>query len=144
MTFQLVDDGDAHQALAGRPPPGTEVLLPLIEDQRPRQRGSSSWSSAGAGERRGPGRPRVPTFRNSRSSRFRFDTLGARRFGEATTANVDRRFAIVLDNKIISAPVIKEPIIGGSGDHHRQLHQRRGPRPGDRCCAPAPCRRRSR
>ena len=46
---------------------------------------------------------------------FRFDSLGGRRFGEATRTNVGRLFAIVLDNKIISAPVIREPILGGSG-----------------------------
>ena len=36
-------------------------------------------------------------------------------FGEATQENVNRRFAIVLDNQVITAPVIREPIIGGSG-----------------------------
>ena len=46
---------------------------------------------------------------------FQFDAQGARRFGDATTANVGRRFAIVLDDKVISAPVINEPIITGSG-----------------------------
>ena len=46
---------------------------------------------------------------------FRFDPLGARRFGNVTRRNVKRPFAIVLDNKVISAPVIQEPILGGSG-----------------------------
>lgn len=46
---------------------------------------------------------------------FRFDTSGARRFGKATQENVGRPFAIVLDNKVISAPVIREPILGGTG-----------------------------
>jgi preprotein translocase subunit SecD len=46
---------------------------------------------------------------------FRFNTSGARKFAEATQANVGRPFAIVLDNKVISAPVIREPILGGSG-----------------------------
>ena len=46
---------------------------------------------------------------------FRFNKIGARKFGEATTENVGKRFAIVLDEQIISAPVIKEPIMGGSG-----------------------------
>jgi preprotein translocase subunit SecD len=46
---------------------------------------------------------------------FRFDSVGARRFGETTRANVQRPFAIVLDGKVISAPVIREPILGGSG-----------------------------
>lgn len=46
---------------------------------------------------------------------FRFDSLGGRRFGEATRSNVGRLFAIVLDGKVISAPVIREPITGGQG-----------------------------
>ena len=46
---------------------------------------------------------------------FKFDSRGARWFGEATKANVGKLFAIVLDNKVISAPVIREPILGGSG-----------------------------
>jgi SecD/SecF fusion protein len=46
---------------------------------------------------------------------FRFDSAGARLFGEITRDNVGRQFAIVLDGKVISAPVIQEPITGGSG-----------------------------
>ena len=46
---------------------------------------------------------------------FRFDTVGGRRFGKATTENVGRPFAIVLDGKVISAPVIQTAILGGSG-----------------------------
>lgn len=46
---------------------------------------------------------------------FRFDSVGARRFGDATSKNVGKPFAIILDGKVISAPVIREPILGGSG-----------------------------
>src|SRR5204863_4301993 len=46
---------------------------------------------------------------------FKFNTVGARKFGQATQQNVNRPFAIVLDNEVISAPVIREPILGGSG-----------------------------
>ena len=46
---------------------------------------------------------------------FRFNTSGARKFAEVTQANVGKPFAIVLDNQVISAPVIREPILGGSG-----------------------------
>ncbi len=46
---------------------------------------------------------------------FKFNTAGARKFGRATTENVGLPFAIVLDNEVISAPVIREPITGGSG-----------------------------
>jgi preprotein translocase subunit SecD len=46
---------------------------------------------------------------------FRFNTSGARKFATATLENVGQPFAIVLDNEVISAPVIREPITGGSG-----------------------------
>ncbi|MBL8590192.1 MAG: protein translocase subunit SecD [Methylobacteriaceae bacterium] len=46
---------------------------------------------------------------------FRFNIRGGQRFGEATAANVGRPFAIVLDNKVISAPRILSPITGGAG-----------------------------
>jgi len=56
------------------------------------------------------------TFQNNEAVvSFRFDTAGAKRFGDATRDNVGKPFAIVLDNKVISAPVIKEAILGGSG-----------------------------
>jgi preprotein translocase subunit SecD len=46
---------------------------------------------------------------------FRFNNAGARKFGTYTRDHVGQRFAIVLDDKVISAPVIREPILGGSG-----------------------------
>jgi len=46
---------------------------------------------------------------------FRFNNRGARLFGRFTAKNVGRPFAIVLDNKVLSAPVIQTPILGGSG-----------------------------
>ncbi|MFO1090081.1 MAG: protein translocase subunit SecD [Hyphomicrobiales bacterium] len=46
---------------------------------------------------------------------FRFNQQGALRFGQLTRDNVGRPFAIVLDNQIVSAPRINEPILGGSG-----------------------------
>jgi protein-export membrane protein SecD len=46
---------------------------------------------------------------------FSLNSVGAREFGDVTTANVGKLFAIVLDGKIIEAPVIREPITGGSG-----------------------------
>lgn len=46
---------------------------------------------------------------------FKFNRLGAQKFGEITQKNIDRRFAVVLDNKVITAPVIRSAILGGSG-----------------------------
>ncbi|MBD1172808.1 protein translocase subunit SecD [Pelagibacterales bacterium SAG-MED05] len=59
-----------------------------------------------------------PNF-NNQSNRptvsFTLDRLGAQKFGRATTDNVGKRLAIILDGKIISAPSINEAIISGSG-----------------------------
>ncbi len=46
---------------------------------------------------------------------FKFDTVGGKKFGEVTKENVGSRLAIVLDNEVISAPVIQTAILGGSG-----------------------------
>ena len=46
---------------------------------------------------------------------FKFNSIGARRFCDATKNNVGKPFAIVLDNKVISAPVIRDAICGGAG-----------------------------
>jgi protein-export membrane protein SecD len=46
---------------------------------------------------------------------FRFNQSGARKFGNFTKDNVGSPFAIVLDDKVLSAPVVREPILGGSG-----------------------------
>ena len=46
---------------------------------------------------------------------FRFNLRGGQRFGQVTSENVGRPFAIVLDGKVISAPRILGPITGGSG-----------------------------
>jgi preprotein translocase subunit SecD len=46
---------------------------------------------------------------------FRFNQIGARKFANFTKDHVGRPFAIVLDDKVLSAPVIREPILGGSG-----------------------------
>jgi preprotein translocase subunit SecD len=57
-----------------------------------------------------------PTFEQNRPViSFRFDTAGAQKFGRVTTRNVGRLLAIVLDNEVISAPRVNEPITGGSG-----------------------------
>lgn len=46
---------------------------------------------------------------------FRFNTLGARKFAEITAQNIGKPFAIVLDDKVITAPVIRSAILGGNG-----------------------------
>ena len=46
---------------------------------------------------------------------FSFNTMGGKIFADLTKANSGKRFAIILDGKLLSAPVINEPILGGSG-----------------------------
>ena len=46
---------------------------------------------------------------------FRFNTTGARAFGEYTSANIGSPFAIVLDGEVVSAPTIRNAITGGAG-----------------------------
>ena len=60
-------------------------------------------------------KPTIDNQNNQTVVSFTFDRVGAKKFGRATTDNVGKRIAIILDNKIISAPVIQEPILGGNG-----------------------------
>jgi len=112
LTFQLVDpNASASDALAGRVPPGSKVL-PSADNQGPshyvvKRRVMVSGENLVDSQ---------PSFQDGRPVvSFRFDAVGGRRFGQATTENVGRPFAIVLDDKVISAPVIREPILGGTG-----------------------------
>jgi len=59
--------------------------------------------------------PSMDTQSNETVVNFNLDRVGAKKFGKATSTGVGKRLAIVLDGKIISAPSIREPIIGGSG-----------------------------
>ena len=59
--------------------------------------------------------PRLDNQSNEPIVYFNLDRLGSQKFAKTTSENVGRRLAIVLDNKIISAPSIRESITGGSG-----------------------------
>ena len=110
MTFQMVDE-TAESTGTGAP---TSVQLPYAEGEG--QAGQSVWvqravlisgeSLTDAQQSFEGGMPVV---------QFKFDAIGARKFGDATARNVGKRFAIVLDGKVISAPVIRDAILGGSG-----------------------------
>ena len=60
-------------------------------------------------------KPSMDTQSNETVVSFSLDRVGAKKFGKATSTGVGKRLAIVLDGKIISAPTVQEPIIGGSG-----------------------------
>ena len=59
--------------------------------------------------------PSIQNQQNEPTVSFTLDRLGSQKFGRATTNNVGKRLAIVLDGKIISAPTINEPITSGKG-----------------------------
>ena len=59
--------------------------------------------------------PRMDTQTNQTVVTFSMDRLGTKKFAKATIDGVGKRLAIILDNKIISAPVIREAITGGNG-----------------------------
>lgn len=111
MTFQLVDE--SWNPMSGGPPPPGDEILPMqgpgnqkIAVRRRVDVDGGDLTDARAGTNPQTGEWVV---------NFRFNALGARRFGDITRANVNHRFAIVLDNQVISAPVIREPITGGQG-----------------------------
>ena len=114
MNFRLVSNAmSGQQALATRTvPAGTELLYTADEPKAPvlverrTMVGGDRLTDAQPGFDQQNGQPVV---------NFKFDSTGARQFGEVTRDNVGRPFAIVLDNEVISAPVIREPIMGGQG-----------------------------
>jgi len=69
-----------------------------------------------SGENLVEAQPRLDSQSNQPTVTFTLDRLGAQKFGRATTKNVGKRIAIILDNKVISAPSIREPITAGNGN----------------------------
>ena len=59
--------------------------------------------------------PKIDNQTNQTVVTFTFDRVGAKKFGRATTDSVGKKMAIILDNQIISAPIINEAILGGNG-----------------------------
>ncbi len=112
LTFQMVDEtATAEDIQAGRIPPGS--VLVQSEDQyapyyvlkkRALVSGEELTSASQTFDQNG--RPAVG---------FAFNGQGSRKFGDATARNVGKKFAIVLDNKVLSAPVINSALPGGSG-----------------------------
>ena len=59
--------------------------------------------------------PKMDTQNNQTIVSFTLDRVGAKRFGKATSTGIGKQLAIVLDGKIISAPVVRDTIASGSG-----------------------------
>src|SRR5712672_2912308 len=113
LDFRMVDlTVPADQAQQGRVPPDSEVLMSSTSPKTPYVIKKQVLVSGGDLTDAQPGfdqRSGEPIVS------FRFNTSGSRKFAQATSENVGQPFAIVLDNEVISAPVIREPITGGSG-----------------------------
>ncbi len=114
LNFHLVDPNvSAYEVLnGGRQPAGTQIVytetdppVPYLIQRRVMVSGER-LVDANMGFDPTTGAPEVD---------FRFDAVGGKRFGDVTKANIGRPFAIVLDGKIVSAPVIQTAILGGSG-----------------------------
>ncbi|MET3612546.1 SecD/SecF fusion protein [Rhizobium aquaticum] len=113
LSFHMVDQTmSAQDALNGRAPATSEVMysnddppVPYLIEKR----------SLVSGEDLVDAQASFNSQTNEPVVTFRFDSKGATRFAQATSENVGKPFAIVLDNDVLSAPVIREPILGGSG-----------------------------
>ncbi|HKD22250.1 MAG TPA: protein translocase subunit SecD, partial [Rhizomicrobium sp.] len=118
MTFQMVDESASlDQAQKGIVPIGSELLFqdspikgqppqPIVVEKHVVVSGDKlTFARADTNQQSG----QVVVS-------FGFNNVGAREFGTATKENVGRRFAIVLDNRVIEAPVIRDAILTGSGE----------------------------
>ncbi|HEX8840621.1 MAG TPA: protein translocase subunit SecD, partial [Sphingomicrobium sp.] len=110
LEFKLVDlTADQNQVLQGHAPAGSQVL-PMAEGggaiavKRRVMVSGDQLVDAKQGLDQ-DGRAVV---------NIRFNAAGARRFGRVTQENVNKPFAIILDDKVLSAPNINEPILGGN------------------------------
>ena len=113
LTFQMVDQTmPVQEAIEGRPPAGSTVMystddppVPYLIENRVIVSGENLVDAQASFDQR----------TNEPVVSFRFDSKGAQRFGAATQQNVGKLFAIILDDQVISAPQIREPILGGTG-----------------------------
>ncbi len=101
LNFRLVSDNEEF---------GVEKLISESEEDL-----NVSKRIIMTGENLIDAQPNVNNQSNQPTVSFTLDRLGAQKFGRATTDNVGKRLAIVLDGKIISAPSINEPITSGNG-----------------------------
>ena len=122
MTFHLVDTSVHESDLeSGVVPPGTQIIT---GDERSSSRISSIKTSRKyavfshvelSGDMLVDAHTNYDNQTGEPVVAFRLNTTGARKFGEITSQNVGKPFAVVLDNKVITAPRINTPILGGSG-----------------------------
>jgi preprotein translocase subunit SecD len=112
VSIRLVDVSmPAEDALRNGPPAGSEVLYGF-KDKTPYL---LSKESALDGDDIIDANPGFAPGTEKPVASFRFNARGTRRLAHITQENVGKPFAIVLDDKVLSAPIIREPITGGTG-----------------------------
>ena len=112
LTFSLVNDApsDVQQAISlGRPPVGWR----LLEDIGSGEQMLVNNTPVVTGQDVASASQGFDPDDNTPAVDFRLNGTGQRLFSKTTQENVGRRFAIVLDERVMSAPVIREPIYGG-------------------------------
>ncbi|KZD24475.1 protein translocase subunit SecD [Tardiphaga robiniae] len=112
LDFRMVDTSIPAEQAQGRVPPDSELLM---SSQSPKTPYLVKKEVLVSGADLTDAQPGFDQRTNEPIVSFRFNTSGARKFSDATVKNVNLPFAIVLDNEVVSAPVIREPITGGSG-----------------------------
>jgi len=118
LEFKLVDeDHSVDEALKGRIPPGDEILYEMTTDRTTGQRRRTPLllksRTLFTGEYITDARVQIDSRYNEPYVSISFDSRGARLFENITGQNIKKRLAIVLDNKVYSAPVIQDKISGG-------------------------------
>ena len=116
MNFRMVNEtASIDEAMSGRVPPGSDLLFELDPRTGEKTIPYIIYKRIGvSGDQLVDANPSMDQY-NQPVVSLRFDSTGSRKFGDLTSKNVGKRFAIVLDGEVISAPVIREAITGGSG-----------------------------
>lgn len=120
LEFRLVNDDLLQSALTGAVPEGYEVLYEHIRDPVTHVRvDTRPWLVEDrvlmTGETLENAYIQYDPMTNTPNVAFQFNSAGAVQFGEITSRNVNRKLAVILDNVVQSAPVIRSAIMGGSG-----------------------------
>ena len=111
LTFHMVDDEDTISLKTNRAPFGKIIVADFYN---PEIKYLVEKKSRVGGENLVDAKASFDPQEGHAVS-FRFDTTGAQKFGKATSENVGKRFAVILDGVVITAPVINTAITGGSG-----------------------------
>ena len=111
LTFHMVDDEDQTSLQSNKAPFGKLIVTDFYDsstkylvEKKSRVGGENLIDAKGSFDPQ-----------QGHAVSFRFDTTGAQKFGKATSENVGKRFAVILDGVVITAPVINSAITGGSG-----------------------------